>query len=72
MDQALKEKNDFVNGVIAMEQEKCKRNLNTPIYIWATILELSKVLIQDFHYNCIKDKYGAKAEMLLTYTVSLT
>ena len=55
-----------------MEQEKCKRNLNTPIYIWATILELSKVLIQDFHYNRIKDKYGAKAEMLLTFTVSLT
>ena len=41
---------------------KCGLNLNKPVYIRATILELSKILTQNFHYNYIKDKYGTKAE----------
>ena len=36
------------------------------------ILSLSKVLIQDFHNNYIKIKYGDKAEKLPTHADSFT
>ena len=35
------------------------------------MLDLSKVLIQDFHYDYIKIKYGDKAEVFLAHTDSL-
>ena len=38
--------------------------LNKSIYIGTGILDLNKVLMQDFHYNYIKNKYCGKAEML--------
>ena len=35
------------------------------------MLDLSKVLIQDFHYDYIKIKYGDKAEVFLADSDSL-
>ena len=67
----FKRKKRFRNGAIAIRKEKCRINLNKLICSGTCILDLSKVLKYDVHYNYIKNKYGNKAEMLLTDTGSL-
>ena len=61
----------FSNRAIAIKKEKCRINLNKPTYIGTSILDLCKVLMKDFHNSYIKNKYGIKAEILLTDTDSL-
>ena len=38
------------------KKKRSRINLNKPIYIRASILDLSKVLIEDVHYSYIKWK----------------
>ena len=61
----------FNEDLVAVHKIKETLTLNRPAYVGMCILDLSKTLMYDFHYNYIKDKYGDKAKLLFTDTDSL-
>ena len=71
----LVNKPTYVNSKIINEDlvDKIKETLtlDRPAYVGMCILDLSKTLMYDFHYNYIKNKYGPKAKLLFTDTDSL-
>ena len=62
----------FNENLVALHKIKETLTLNRPAYIGMCILDLSKTLMYNFHYNYIKKKYGNKAKLLFTDTDSLT
>ena len=62
----------FNENLVAIHKIKEQIKLNKPAYVGMCILDLSKTLMYDFHYNYIKQNYGSKAKLLFTDTDSLT
>ena len=62
----------FNKKMIAFHKIKEVLTLNKPVSVDMCILDLSKALMYDFHYNnYIKKKYSHKAKLLFTDTNSL-
>ena len=61
----------FSEYLVAVHKIKETLTLDRPAYVVMCILDPSKTLIDDFHYNYIKEKYGSRAKLLFTDTDSL-
>ena len=59
-------------NLVVVHELKESITMNRPIYVVVCILEISKTLMYNFHYNYIKKKYNDKAKLLFTDTDSLT
>ena len=54
----------FDNDLVARRKNKVTLTLNKPAYIGMCILELSKVLMYEFHYDYIENKYGNYSRLI--------
>ena len=59
----------FSENFVAIHKIKPVLTLNKPIYVGFSILDLSKLLMCEFHYKYVKSKFDAK--LLFTDTESL-
>ena len=62
----------FNENLMAVHKVKETLALNRPAYVGMCILDLSKTIMYDFHYNYIKKKYNNRGRLLFTDTDSLT
>ena len=61
----------FSEDLVAVHKIKETLTLDRPAYVGMCILDLSKTLMYDFHYNYVKSRYNNKAKLLFTDTDSL-
>ena len=52
--------NIFDKDLVAIRKSKATLTLNKPAYVEMYILDLSKILMYQFPYDYIKNKYGNK------------
>ena len=66
------ERSMYINDdTLAMLKSKNKLLLNKPIQVGFAILELSKLLLYEFHYDYIKNKFGENVDLVYSDTDSL-
>ena len=61
----------FDKNLVAVSKSKVAIKLNKLAYIGMCSLKLSKILMNEFHYDYIKNKYENKSKLLFTDTDSL-
>ena len=61
----------FDNDLVTISQSKVTLKLHKPAHVEMSILDFSKVLMYEFHYDCIKNKYTSNSGLLFTGTDSL-
>ena len=62
--------NIFSENLVGIHMKKTSLFFNKPIYLGMSILDISKSIMYEFHYNYSKQKYGDKAKLLFTDTDS--
>ena len=58
----------FSEKVFATEMKKTKVEMNKPVYLCMSMLDISKTLMYEFWYGYIKPKYGDRAKLYYTDT----
>ena len=57
----------FSENLLAIEIKKHETNkqifMNKPVYLALSISELSKIVMFEFWYDCVKPKYGEEAKL---------
>ena len=61
----------FSENLVSVHMKKTSLTMIKPVYLGMCILDLSKTIMYDFHYNYIIPKYGDKAKLLISDTDSL-
>ena len=61
----------FGENLIGCEMGKIKVVMNKPVYLCQAILDLSKILMYEFHYDYMVPKYGKKLNLCYMDTDSL-
>ena len=55
---------------MAIKMKKTKVKMNKPVYLGMSILDISKTLMYEFWYDCIKPKYEDRAKLCYIDTES--
>ena len=61
----------FSDNLMGVEMGKTNITMDKPVYLGLTILDLSKTLMYEFHYDYIQPKYGSKVKLCYMDTDSL-
>ena len=60
----------FSEKLLATKMKKTKVKMNKSVYLGLSILEISKTLIYEFWYDCMKPKYGDTVKLCYVDTNS--
>ena len=58
-----KDGHPFSKHLFAVEMEKTEITMNKPVHLGQAILDLSKTLMDEFHYDYMVPKYGSKVKL---------
>ena len=53
----------FSEHLMAMEMKKARVKIAKPLYLGKSILDISKILMYKFQYDCINPKYGERPKL---------
>ena len=63
--------NIFDDDLAAIQVHKSRLELNRPVYVGMSVLDISKHRMYDFYYNELREQYGDRCQLLYTDTDSL-
>ena len=59
----FKDGHPFLKELLAVEMGKTEITMNKPVHLGQAILDLSKTLKYEFHYDYMRPKYGRKVNL---------